>query len=111
MPKFECFELPTEINENINFDWSKSETISKEELIAQISYELGTYFFYREEYKLATERFHRCLESFNAVRQTNGFLNFEKEILDVYLKACCGPFDPFNSSLVNNYMVNLFYLK
>lgn len=104
MPKFECFQLPTEINEDINFDWTKSESISKEELVAQICYELGTYFFYREEYKLATERFQRCSESLKANKISNGFLNFDKEILDVYLKACCGPFDPFNSSIVNNYM-------
>ncbi|XP_044746312.1 integrator complex subunit 8 [Coccinella septempunctata] len=104
MPKLECFELPTEINENIKFDWSKSEIISREELVSQICYELGTYFFYREEYKSATERFQRCLESLKAIKSSNGFLNFDEEILEVYLKACCGPFDPFSSSIVNNYM-------
>ncbi|KAK9890977.1 hypothetical protein WA026_013315 [Henosepilachna vigintioctopunctata] len=104
MLTFDSFELPTETNGNINLNWSNSEPISKEELVAQVCYELGTYFFYREDYNMATKRFLMCLDAFKAIKNANGFVNFDKEILSVYIKSCCGPFDPLNVSIVNNYM-------
>ncbi|XP_074035699.1 integrator complex subunit 8 [Leptinotarsa decemlineata] len=109
---FDCFKLPTENNDCIEFDWSKSQELSKNEFNAQINYDLGVFFFYREQYDLAKKHFSKCLELFSDIPEINGFYDLDKNMLDVYIKACHGSADiqqgslleQLNSSIVNQYM-------
>uniref|UniRef100_A0AAR5P3A9 Uncharacterized protein n=2 Tax=Dendroctonus ponderosae TaxID=77166 RepID=A0AAR5P3A9_DENPD len=91
MPKllsFDCFQMPTETNDSIECKWSKATLISRDEFCAQICYDLGTSFFYQEDYKAAKELFHKCQEYSNLVTQQNMFASFDKNSLQVYIKAC-----------------------
>ncbi|CAH1117237.1 unnamed protein product [Phaedon cochleariae] len=109
---FDCFKLPTESNDCIEFDWLKSEPLSKTEFSAQINYDLGVFFFYREEYDLAKKHFSNCSQLFKNIPNIHGFYDVEKEILDVYIRACHGSADnqkaslleQLNCSIVNQYM-------
>nr|XP_023030206.1 integrator complex subunit 8 [Leptinotarsa decemlineata] len=113
---FDCFKLPTENNDCIEFDWSKSQELSKNEFNAQINYDLGVFFFYREQYDLAKKHFSKCLELFSDIPEINGFYDLDKNMLDVYIKACHGSADiqqgslleQLNSSIVNQYMLVWF---
>lgn len=113
MLTFNCFKLPTEKND-LEFDWSSAQSISKEEFCAQLNYDLGTFFFYKEDYNLAREHFSNCLSSYKAMKDNNGFVKFSKDVLEVYVRACSGPSDgskgslleQLNLSVVNQYMVS-----
>jgi hypothetical protein len=115
MLTFECFKLPTETND-LEFDWPCSQPISKEEFSAQLNYDLGTFFFYKEDYNSAREHFSECLSSFRAMKNNNGFVKFNFNVLEVYVRACSGPTDgskrslleQLNLSIVNHYMVSIF---
>ncbi|CAH0550288.1 unnamed protein product [Brassicogethes aeneus] len=112
MLTFDCFQLPTETIDKAECDWSKTLPISKEEFSAQVNYDLGTFYFYREEYLVAKEKFGSSLEFYNAIEKKNGFMDFDKEVLDVYVRACnCftegakgNLLEQLNSSIVNQYM-------
>ncbi|XP_060527282.1 integrator complex subunit 8 isoform X2 [Cylas formicarius] len=112
MLTFDCFNTPTEQNDNIEFDWSKGQSITKEEFGAQISYDLGTFYFYQEDYNQAKEYFLKCLEYFNTLDKNNGFLNFDKAVLEVFVRACDPTVDTqkrslleqLSNSIVNQYM-------
>ncbi|XP_056638700.1 integrator complex subunit 8 [Diorhabda sublineata] len=109
---FDCFKLPTESNDCIEFDWSKSEELKKNEFCTQINYDLGVFFFYREQYDLAKKHFSECLNLFADIPKINGFYDVDKQMIDVYIKACHGSADiqkgnlleQLNSSIVNQYM-------
>ncbi|XP_072390138.1 integrator complex subunit 8 [Diabrotica undecimpunctata] len=108
---FDCFKLPTESNDCIEFEWTKSEELKKNEFCAQINYDLGTFFFHREQYDLAKKHFSKCLELFADIPEINGFYDVDKQMLDVYIKACHGSADiqrgnlleQLNNSVVNQY--------
>ncbi|KAJ8928547.1 hypothetical protein NQ314_018885 [Rhamnusium bicolor] len=112
MLTFNCFKLPTESNDCIEFDWDKSQPISKNEFYAQINYDLGTFFFYQEEYDLAKKHFSKCLQCFVDMPEVNGFYDVDKRMLEVYIHACHGSqemhkgnlLEQLNSSIVNQYM-------
>uniref|UniRef100_A0AAR5NXE3 INTS8 TPR repeats domain-containing protein n=1 Tax=Dendroctonus ponderosae TaxID=77166 RepID=A0AAR5NXE3_DENPD len=114
MPKllsFDCFQMPTETNDSIEFNWSKATLISRDEFCTQICYDLGTSFFYQEDYKAAKELFHKCQEYLNLVTQQNVFASFDKNSLQVYIKACDPSVDVHKKSLLeqlNNSIVNQF---
>ncbi|KAG5899842.1 hypothetical protein JTB14_012313 [Gonioctena quinquepunctata] len=109
---FDCFKLPTESNDCIEFDWSKSQQLSKKEFNAQINYDLGVFFFYREQYDLAKKHFSKCVELFSDLPKIDGFYDVDKDMLPVYIKACHGSADiqkgnlleQLNSCIVNQYM-------
>lgn len=118
MLTFDCFQLPTETNDKCECDWTKVVDISKEELFAQINYDLATFYFYREDYILAKEKFAQCLKYYNSVENINGFLDLDEETLTVYVKACnCfvegskgNLLEQLNSSIVNQYKVSFVFI-
>nr|CAI5853943.1 unnamed protein product [Callosobruchus analis] len=109
---FDCFPLPTESNDNVELDWSKSQQIEKDEFCAQINYDLGMYFFYREDYELARKHFSQCLYYFKEASVTSTFYEVDRETLEIYVKACQSSSDihkgslleQLNFSIVNQYM-------
>ena len=113
MLTFDCFKLPTETND-LEFEWSSSQIISKEEFSAQVNYDLGTFFFYKEDYNLARDHFQKCLSSYKSIHESNGFVTLNIHVLEVYVRACNGSTDgpkgnlleQLNLSIVNQYMVS-----
>ncbi|VEN57796.1 unnamed protein product [Callosobruchus maculatus] len=109
---FDCFLLPTESNDNVELEWSKSQQIEKDEFCAQINYDLGMYFFYREDYELARNHFSQCLYYFKEASVTSTFYEVDRQTLEIYVKACQSSSDihkgslleQLNFSIVNQYM-------
>lgn len=104
---FDCFKLPTENNDCIEFDWSKSEELKRNEFCAQINYDLGVFFFYREQYDLAKKHFSKCFELFADIPEINGFYDVDKKMLEVYIKACHGSADIQKGSLLEQLNVSV----
>lgn len=117
MLTFNCFKLPTETN-NLEFDWTFLQPISKEEFYAQINFELGTFFFHKEEYIMARQHFFQSLSNYKNIIKTTGFATLDPNVLQVYVQACSGPsegskdnlLEQLNYSVVNQYMVCIFYI-
>nr|CAH7718702.1 unnamed protein product [Callosobruchus chinensis] len=109
---FDCFPLPTESNDNVELEWSKSQQIERDEFCAQINYDLGMYFFYREDYELARSHFSQCLYYFKEASVTSTFYEVDRQTLEIYVKACQSASDihkgslleQLNFSIVNQYM-------
>ncbi|XP_050296923.1 integrator complex subunit 8 [Anthonomus grandis grandis] len=111
MLTFDCFKMPTEKNDTIEFDWGKATKVSKEEFYAQISYDLGTFFFYQENYESAKQYFSKCLQFTEAVSNQSGFLALDRETLAQYVGACDPTMNIQSKSLLeqlNNSIVNQF---
>lgn len=114
MLTFDCFNLLTETNDSIQFEWDKSLPISKHEFCAQINYDLGAFFFYQEEYDLAKKHFSNCLQCFAGMEKINEFYDVDRHMLQIYINACHGSqemhkgnlLEQLNSSIVNQYMVS-----
>lgn len=102
MLTYDCFTLPTESNDAIEFDWSKSKAVSKNEFFSQVNYDLGTFFFYKEEYNLAKKHFSLCLDCFNDSTELNGFFEVDREMLEVYINACHGSKEMHKGTFWNN---------
>ncbi|KAJ8912846.1 hypothetical protein NQ315_007978 [Exocentrus adspersus] len=108
---FECFVLPTEANDFLQFQWDNCLSISKDEFCAQINFDLGTLFFYKEEYEQAKPYFSHCLECLTVTSKVNEFLDVDRQMLETYINACCGSpeiskrnlLEQLNLSIVNQY--------
>lgn len=90
MLTFECFLMLKENSDNVETDWSHAIPISSGEFKAQIHYDLGTFFFYKENYKLATTHFVQCKQFLDAVKGDSGLITIDKDDLEGYLLACMG---------------------
>ncbi|WAR11293.1 INT8-like protein, partial [Mya arenaria] len=60
MPVLTSIPVPTELNDSPEFTWDIATEILPDEYICQLSYDLGTYFFYQESYHQALEMFREC---------------------------------------------------
>lgn len=108
---FECFKMPTETNDSIEFEWSKGKKVSREEFCAQICYDLGTFFFYGEDYESAKQHFTKCQNFYKLMKEQNGFMAFDKNVLGVYVRACDPSVDVHKKNLLeqlNNSIVNQY---
>lgn len=116
---YDCFKLLTDSHECVEFDWSKSQPISRNEFCTQINFELGTFFFHQEQYSLAKQYFSKCLHCFNSLTGPSQFQNVNKELLEIYITACHGSaeiqkgtlLEQLNMSIVNQYLVSLKYVN
>lgn len=111
MLTFDCFKTPTEENDSIDFEWSKGKVVSPEEFRAQICFDLGMFFFYREDYETAKQNFFHCQQFNSAIKERNGFATFNNYTLGVYIQACDPTVDMHTKSLLeqlNNSIVNQF---
>ncbi|XP_066143354.1 integrator complex subunit 8 [Euwallacea fornicatus] len=112
MLTFECFQMPTEENDTIEFQWTKASVISREEFSAEICYDLGTFFYYREEYEAAKLHFFKCKSFLNSIVKISGFATIDGKVLEIYMKACDpaadvhkkGLLEQLNSSIVNQFV-------
>lgn len=88
MITFTCFPALTESSSNIEFKWSQSISISKEEFLSQIHYELAIYYFYREDYNQAKIHFTNSMENYKNTYNNVGFLTISLPVLESYIVAC-----------------------
>lgn len=110
---YDCFKIPTDSNECVEFDWSRSQPITKNEFRSQICFELGTFFFYQEQYDMAKEYFAKC--RLTDISENNGFNDVNRKLLEIYINACHGSADihkgslleQLNMSIVNQYLVSI----
>lgn len=115
MLTFNCFLMLKENSSNVETDWSHSIPISKEEFKAQVHYDLGCFFFYKENYKLATTHFVECKEFFNAIGESSGLVSIDREDLEGYILACLGGskknlLHQLRNSVANQYtVINIFF--
>lgn len=86
----DCFLMLKEDSSNVEIDWSYAVQISKEEFKARLHYDLGCFFFYKENYKLATMHFTQCKHFFDALTETTGLITVDKDDLEGYILACAG---------------------
>lgn len=101
MLTFDCFIMLKEDSKNVESNWSHAVPISKEELHAQVHYDLGCYFFYKENYMLATRHFMQSKICFKDLKQTAGFVDIEVEDLDGYISACSSQAGEIQKSLLH----------
>lgn len=90
MLTFECFLMLKENSSNAETDWANALRISDEEFKAQVHFDLGCFFFYKENYKLATTHFTQCKRFFYAIRESTGLISVDPEDLEGYILACLG---------------------
>lgn len=109
---FDCFLMLKENSNEVQTDWTCAVPIPKEELQAQIHFDLGCFFFYKENYSLATIHFTQSRDMLRSLRDAVGFHTIEPEDLDGYIVACNGGETPKNLhqqlriSVTNHYKVS-----
>lgn len=88
MLSFDCFLVLTEDNPNVEFDLNCAKTLNKEEYLAQINYDLATFYFFKEEYDSASKHFMDAMKYFKALKNPAGFMTLNLPTLESYLMAC-----------------------
>ncbi|KAL3858729.1 hypothetical protein ACJMK2_008987 [Sinanodonta woodiana] len=63
MPNFASMSLPSEDQAEPEFKWNQGDTIHPKEFVCQLSYDLGTFYFYQEAYTQALEMFKKTKEA------------------------------------------------
>lgn len=90
MLTFDCFLMLKENSSNVETDWSQAIPISTEEFKAQLHYDLGCFFFYKENYKVATTHFVQCKQFFEGIKENVGLVTIDRDDLEGYILACMG---------------------
>lgn len=111
---FDCFVMLKEDSKTIVSDWSQAVQISKEELQAQVHYDLGCFFFYKENYVVARAHFMESRTFFKQLTHTTGFADVDTEDLEGYIAACNmetadvhrNLLHQMRASVTNHYMVS-----
>ncbi|XP_041376535.1 integrator complex subunit 8-like [Gigantopelta aegis] len=119
MPTPQCFAVPSE-NSDVQFNWTDAISIPREEVIAQVTYDLGSVLFHKSEYKQAFELFRRSQEVFdklnnpvycclNAAR-LKGYLVSCTSLLGVTRQASLSLYERAEASRKNNFrgLVDVF---
>lgn len=112
---FNCFVMLKENSSNAETDWNNAVPISNKEFKAQVHYDLGCFFFYKENYKLATAHFGQCKQFFYAIRDNTGLISVERDDLEGYVLACMGGsrkslLHQLRSSVSSQYTVNFVFV-
>lgn len=87
MPRFNSITVPTEHQDNPVFQWELGVEIMQEEYICQLSYDLGTYFFYRESYHHALEMFRETKDLLKHLDSPT-YCHVQEQRLNGYYVAC-----------------------
>nr|XP_022899838.1 integrator complex subunit 8 [Onthophagus taurus] len=105
MLNYECFVMLSEDTDDIEHTWDQAEQISKYEYDAQIHYELGCFFFYKENYDLAKNHFKSAMDCYRFVKTSTGFMYFNVEELQGYLMACQASPEESNKNLLHLFSI------
>lgn len=109
MLTFDCFLMLKEDSNNAQMSWSSAVEIPMEEFKAQLHFDVGCFFFYKENYSLATTHFMQSKQFCESVRNSTGFLTVDSEDLEGYIIACSGKGSQSNllhqlrTSITNHY--------
>lgn len=107
MLTFDCFQMPTEQNDSIEFHWSNGRTVTRQEFCAQICYDLGTFFFYREEYEAAKLHFRQTDQYIQNGDQSSHFITFDSKVLEVYMNACDPALESHQKTLLEQLNISI----
>lgn len=107
MLTFDCFQMPTEQNDSIEFHWSNGRTVTKQEFCAQICYDLGTFFFYREEYEAAKLHFRQTYQYVQNGDRSSHFITFDSRVLEVYMNACDPTLESHQKTLLEQLNISI----
>ncbi|XP_068722268.1 integrator complex subunit 8-like isoform X2 [Montipora capricornis] len=83
-------ECNNAVNVKQNMDISTEEEVykvKKDEIVAQVSFDLGTLYFYQENFQQAVKMFESCK---NAQCSQSSFYTVNENKLSGYYMACCG---------------------
>ncbi|XP_052232810.1 integrator complex subunit 8-like isoform X2 [Dreissena polymorpha] len=87
VPGAACITLPGWASESPEYRWDLARDVTPEEYNCQISYDLGTYFFYQESYHHALEMFRETKDLIKNI--TNPvYCHVEEQRLNGYYVAC-----------------------
>lgn len=112
----DCFLMLKESSNGVETDWSHSIAMSKEELQTQLHFDLGCFFFFKENYTVATTHFTRSKQAHRNLQNITGFATVDVEDLDGYILACTGADaqkdlqQQFRTCIANHYMVCSYIL-
>ncbi|KAL4235107.1 Integrator complex subunit 8 [Mactra antiquata] len=87
MPKFTSITILSDQQDQSVFDWESCMEIIPEEYICQLSYDLGTYFFYKESYHQALEMFRETKDLFKLLENPT-YCHVQEQRLNGYYVAC-----------------------
>ncbi|XP_052817702.1 integrator complex subunit 8-like [Mya arenaria] len=87
MPVLTSIPVPTELNDSPEFTWDIATEILPDEYICQLSYDLGTYFFYQESYHQALEMFRECKDLSKHMKKPE-YCHVQEQRLNGYFVAC-----------------------
>ncbi|XP_017782006.1 PREDICTED: integrator complex subunit 8 [Nicrophorus vespilloides] len=108
---YNCFVLLTEGSRETQFEWNEAVPISKEEFKSQIHYDLGAFYFYKENYETAFKNFKQSVNYFKEIKDNKGFCSVDYDCLESYLFACNYSENSGNISLLqqmSNSIVNQY---
>lgn len=105
MLSFDCFVMLTEEAEDIEHNWMQAHYISRNEFSAQINYELGCFYFYKENYDLARVHLQNAVEFHNQIIEKVGFCNLKMDILEGYSLACKSHVGDKNRDLLHAFSI------
>ena len=118
MLTYDCFVAPSEHESQIDHDWKQAVNISRNEFNAQIHYELGMFYFYKENYDMARTHFKSAVECFKQIDENVGFVSVKLGSLEGYLLACTQMEESnkrllylLSVSIANQYTVSIILFK
>lgn len=88
MLSYDCFPCLKEDSTDIKMNWSAAIPISREELLCQLHFDLGSFYFYKENYELATGHFVECKGLIEKVKKGTFCNGLDEADLEGYLVAC-----------------------
>ncbi|XP_076470196.1 integrator complex subunit 8-like isoform X2 [Babylonia areolata] len=86
MPTMACFVLPKEKTHSIA-DWQQTVDVPSEKIVCQISFDLGSLYFFEKEYRKAFEKFRTCKQILNQLKDRE-YCNISEDRLRGYLTSC-----------------------
>lgn len=87
---FDTFQMLTEDSKEVEHNWEKSIEVSAFEYEAQVHYDLGCFYFNRENYAAARNHFLKSSESYYGLNVDADleYASFDMRRLNGYLNAC-----------------------
>ncbi|KAL8569201.1 hypothetical protein ACOMHN_051881 [Nucella lapillus] len=85
-PTSACFVLPSEKAPS-TVDWQRTVNIPANKIVCQMSFDLGSLYFFDREYRKAFEKFRTCKQILNQLTDTE-YCNISVDRLRGYLTSC-----------------------
>lgn len=99
---FDTFVMLNEDSTDVEQNWINSAEMSRHEFEAQIHFDLGCFYFYKEMYYPAKQHFLKCNDEFYLLEANHAFVyaNFDQNYLHGFLFACNAPEEGYTPKLL-----------